>query len=167
MMAHSRIKNARIPSTRRNCRLISKQNVWAKLTALSTSTISTRNHSTTRTTSQRQKMATATDPLLNSSFSTPASNQVLNKRRSMMRSANKLLSSCLLLSFSSWSSTILNRQSSLTKRSMMSILLPLQISLLSLILPRKCGITIWKLFTKVSEKTKRRRVAKSTRQLSI
>lgn len=107
MMVHSRTKNAHQPSTRINSRPTLINIVRAKTTALLTSMILRRSHNTTRPTSQAQKMTkSAINQLLNSSFSTPVSNQVPNKRKRMMRSANKLLSSCLLLSFSSWCSTI-------------------------------------------------------------
>jgi hypothetical protein len=106
----SRTKSALTPSTRRKSSPILTQNVLVKITALLISIILRAKINTSRTTSHHQKITPiAINLLLNSSCSTPVSNQVQIKSKSMTRLASRLLSSCLLPSYSSWSSTILSR----------------------------------------------------------
>lgn len=138
----SKTKSALAPSARIKSKPLLTRNAPAKTIALSQSTISRAPRSTTRTISQIQKVTlSATSLPLNSSSNTPASNLLWTKKRSLMRLANKPLSSCLSPLSSFWFSIISNRLSNLTKRSMMSTLSPPLTSLLSSTLPMICGNT--------------------------
>lgn len=102
MRMYSRTRSARPPSTLVKSKPILIQNAKARIIANSRSMILMRRINSPRTTSQKRKKTQIVINLhLNSSCSTPVSNLLQNKKKRMTRSANKLLSSCLSLSFSS------------------------------------------------------------------